>query len=148
MLFERGGGAGVFRATKIVLSSDKPYRNECTSLSYHNARSSTCLVAAFHPTPYVQRRIERGLRAAFPLLRFDPLEAELLKTRRCHACVAVTGKIKSLPQSSVAARARIMKLPPLDANGPYVLPLEDTLSHGSVLTYRLMPPIMFFKYPL
>ena len=48
---------------------------------------------------------------------FPRWEAETLRLRRCRACVAVSLRVKALPVSSASARARIMKLPPLDANG-------------------------------
>jgi hypothetical protein len=65
----------------------------------------------------LQAAIEQGLKEAFPLIHFERYESEVLKVRRCRACIAVTLKVQSQPRISTASRARIMKLPPLDANG-------------------------------
>ena len=56
-------------------------------------------------SPWLQRDILAGLRAAFPLLHFKPSEMQLLRQRRCRACVVVTHRMRRIPRLSLGERA-------------------------------------------
>lgn len=56
-------------------------------------------------SPWLQRDILAGLRTAFPLLHFKPSEMQLLRQRRCRACVVVTHRMRRIPRLSLGERA-------------------------------------------
>ncbi|GAX82662.1 hypothetical protein CEUSTIGMA_g10088.t1 [Chlamydomonas eustigma] len=111
---------------------------------------SNCEKICTFPDPDAQVMIEQGLKEAFPLIHFERYESEVLMSRRCKACIAVTLKVQSQPRLSIASRARIMKLPPLDANGSLTVPMGPqilaqvvctvmVLRDGSIICNQLRP---------
>ncbi len=89
------------------------------------------------PDARAQAQREARLRAAFPLLSFNPLDGDLLRRRRCIACAAVAHRMATSPTPEPVVRARLMNL-----NVDNLPPVEEPAAEKSVLA-QVMCPVYF-----
>ena len=93
-----------------------PTTHHCPSSSLHKCATFLRLpFPALNPKPNfpacpAQAEIEGGLRRAFPLLAFEREEGDLLRQRRCRACLQVTSRMRALPPLTEAQRADAQRL--------------------------------------